>query len=166
MRLASFMIVAAVVVLAPGIARADGVEKGAFGLGLIIGEPTGLTAKLYLDDDTAVQAAIGSAFISGGLQAHADFLWHPWILEERDSFALPAYIGPGVRLIQYDQGDGGDDYFAVGARAVAGFLFDFKTVPLDAFVEIAGVFEYAFGNDAEDGFGIALNAGAGVRYYF
>jgi hypothetical protein len=165
MRLATLVIVAAAL-LAPRLAAADGVEKGSFGLGIVLGEPTGLTAKLYLDDDTAVQAAIGSAFISGGLQASVDYLWHPWLLEERASFALPAYVGPGVRFIQYDQGDGGDDYFAFGVRAVAGFLFDFKEVPLDTFVEVAGVLEYAFGNDAEDGFGLALNAGAGVRYYF
>ena len=164
MRLASFVVVMAVAV--PGMASAQAVDKGSFGVGIIIGEPTGITAKLYLDDDTAVQAAIGSAFISGGLQAHADYLWHPWLLEERDSFALPVYVGPGARLIQYDQGRDGDDYVALGARAVAGFLFDFKEVPLDAFAEVAGVLELRFGTDENDGLGLALNAGAGVRYYF
>ena len=53
---------------------------------------------------------------------------------------------------------------ATGLRAVVGLLFDFKTVPLDAFIEIAGVFEYDFGKDK--GIGAALNAGAGIRYYF
>src|SRR5688572_21882176 len=37
-------------------ARAD---KGTFGLGLILGEPTGISAKLYLQDDQAIQAAVG-----------------------------------------------------------------------------------------------------------
>jgi hypothetical protein len=41
-------------------------------------------------------------------------------------------------------------------------LFDFKDVPLDVFVEVAGVLEYDF----TEGWGPALNAGAGVRYYF
>src|SRR5215207_2316897 len=109
MRLGGFTIAALIAL--PGVAVADAVEKGSFGVGIVIGEPTGVTAKLYLDDDTAVQAAAGSAFIGGGLQIHGDFVWHPWLLEERDSFALPVYLGPGARLIQYDQGDGGDDYF-------------------------------------------------------
>src|SRR5689334_18040497 len=54
-------------------ARADEArDKGAFGVGIIIGEPTGVSAKLYLKDDQAVQAAVGSDFFSGGLQVHAD----------------------------------------------------------------------------------------------
>ncbi|HEY0480959.1 MAG TPA: hypothetical protein VGD37_25765 [Kofleriaceae bacterium] len=159
--------------IATGIAapaRADtddtglrGTDKGTFGVGIILGEPTGITAKLYLKDDQAVQAAVGSAFIGGGLQIHADYVFHPWILQTRESFVLPVYVGPGVRLIDYT---GGRDTsaFALGARGVAGLLFDFKTVPLDAFIEVAGVLEYEFRDGA--GFGITLNAGAGVRYYF
>src|SRR5262245_9505100 len=90
-------------------ADANGVpgdEKGAFGLGLIIGEPTGIACKLYLKDEQAVQGAIGSAFVGGGWQIHGDYVWHPWILEDRDSFTLPVYLGPGVRIIDYDKGRG------------------------------------------------------------
>ena len=141
------------------------IEKGSFGLGLILGEPTGVSARLYLADDQAIQAAAGSAFVGGGLQIHADYVWHPWVLETRDSFALVAYLGPGVRVIQYDAGRSGDDYVALGLRVVGGIVFDFKDVPIDAFLEVAGVGEYAFG-DANGGFGLALNAGGGARYYF
>jgi hypothetical protein len=140
------------------------VDKGTLGVGLILGEPTGVCAKLYLKDDQAVQAAVGSAFITGGLQVHADYLFHPWILQDRDSYVLPAYVGPGVRVIDYDAPAGGANHLALGARAVAGLLFDFKTVPLDAFVEVAGILEYDFGKGK--GAGAAINAGAGVRYYF
>ncbi len=141
-------------------ARAD---KGTFGLGLILGEPTGICAKLYLQDDQAIQAAVGSAFLGGGLQIHADYVFHPYILQTRDSFVLPVYVGPGVRAISYDDGRDGR-FFALGARAVGGLMFDFTEIPLDAFVEVAGVFEFAFEED--EGFGIQLNAGAGARYYF
>ena len=149
-------------------ARADddagrGAYKGALGVGIILGEPTGVTAKLYLEDDQAIQAAVGSAFIGGGLQIHADYVFHPYILQSRPSFVLPVYIGPGVRLIDYTNGRE-DSSFALGARIVGGLLFDFKQVPLDAFIEVAGVLEY----ELKDGKGAAirLNAGAGVRYYF
>lgn len=151
---------------APSAARAEdihGADKGALGIGLILGEPTGIAAKLYLKDDQAIQGAIGSAFVGGGLQLHADYVFHPYILETRESFVLPVYFGPGVRLIDYTNGRG-DSAFALGARLVGGLLFDFKDVPLDAFIEVAGVFEYEF--KAGTGFGVTLNAGAGVRYYF
>jgi hypothetical protein len=138
-------------------------EKGTFGIGLAFGEPTGISAKLYLQDDQAIQGALGFALIGGGLHAHADYVFHPLILQTRDSFVLPVYVGPGVRMIQYP--DGRDDsYFALGVRAVGGLLFDFTEIPLDAFVEVAGVLEYGF-QDGK-GFGLALNAAAGGRYYF
>jgi len=163
----------AIGIAAPMRAHADedsvhGTDKGNFGVGIILGEPTGITAKLYLKDDVAVQGAIGSAFIGGGLQLHADYVFHPYILQSRPSFVLPVYFGPGVRVIDYTNGrdaSGSDtSAFALGVRGVAGLLFDFKTVPLDAFIEVAGVLEYKFSNGS--GFGLKLNAGAGVRYYF
>lgn len=159
----SFALVGALAV-APRPARGDdGYEKGSFGAGLIIGEPTGVTLRLYLKDDQAVQAAVGSAFVGGGLQVHADYCFHPWILQERDTYTLPVYFGPGVRLIRYEEGRDAH-YYALGLRAVVGFVFDFKNVPLDVFLEIAGVGEYGF-RDGK-GFGLSLNGGGGIRYYF
>jgi hypothetical protein len=149
--------------------NARGTDKGTFGVGIILGEPTGFTAKLYLKDDRAIQAAVGSAFIGGGLQLHGDYLFHPYVLQNRPSFVLPVYVGPGVRLIDYTSGrtDGSGastSAFALGARGVVGLLFDFKDVPLDAFIEVAGVLEYEFRSGA--GFALRLNAGGGARYYF
>jgi hypothetical protein len=140
------------------------VEKGTFGLGLCIGEPTGVAAKLYLQDDRAIQGAFGFAFAGGGLQVHADYVFHPYILQDKDSFTMPVYVGPGVRFIQYEEGRDGDQFIALGVRGVGGVLFDLKEIPLDAFVEVALVAEYGFAD--EEGFGLTLNAGAGARYYF
>jgi len=173
MRASPFLVVALLAALAGG-ARAQGdddvgdgvitIDKGSFGVGLILGEPTGISARLYVAGDQAIQAAVGSAFVGGGLQVHADYVWHPWVLEERPSLALVGYVGPGLRTILYDAGRGAEDYLAIGVRAVVGMVFDFREVPIDAFLEVGGVGEYAF-EDAE-GFGVSLNAGAGARYYF
>ena len=149
------------------VAHADddkrAVDKGNLGVGIILGEPTGICAKLYLMNDQAIQAAVGSAFILGGLQFHADYVFHPFILQQRESFVLPFYVGPGIWMFDHT-GSSSEHYFAVGLRAVAGLLFDFKTVPLDAFVEVAGVLDHGFKDNV--GTGIELNVGAGVRYYF
>jgi len=145
-----------------GSGTGRGEEKGTLGVGIVIGEPTGVCARLYLKDDQAIQGAVGAAFIGGGLQIHGDYAFHPYILQSRETFVLATYVGPGARLIQYS--DGRDDsYFAFGLRAVGGLLFDFKN-PLDAFFEVAGVLEYGFADGK--GVGAAFNAGAGVRYYF
>lgn len=152
---------------AASVARAEtvgarGTDKGTFGVGLMVGEPSGICGKLYVRDDQAVQAAVGGAFIGGGIQVHADYVFHPYILQTRDSFVLATYVGPGVRVIDYSNG-ADDSTYAIGGRAVGGLLFDFKT-PLDAFVEVAGVLEYEFGDGG--GPALRLNASAGVRYYF
>src|SRR6185436_10760923 len=102
-----------------GSGTGRGEEKGTLGVGVIVGEPTGVCARLYLKDDQAIQAAVGAAFIGGGLQIHADYAFHPYILQSRESFVLATYVGPGVRLIQYSDGRN-DSYFALGLRAVGG----------------------------------------------
>src|SRR3954469_404205 len=119
-----FVLLAAVIAFAAP-ARADigddsnrGADKGTLGVGIILGEPTGITAKLYIKDDQAIQAALGSAFIGGGLQLHADYVFHPYILQTRPSFVLPVYFGPGVRLIDYSNGRGENSSFALGLRGV------------------------------------------------
>jgi hypothetical protein len=137
-------------------------EKGTVGLGLIFGEPTGITVKVYLEDDRAIQGAFGASFYADAWQLHAEYVLHPWILQDRDTFVLPVYLGPGLRFMRYNGGRGGDATFAAGLRAVVGMLFDFKNVPLDVFVEVGGVLEYDF----TDGWGPGFNVGAGVRYYF
>lgn len=141
----------------------SGNKKGVLGAGLILGEPTGVSLKYYLGDDTAIDAALGGAFIGKGVQVHADFLWHPWVLEQKPSFSLPAYIGIGARVLDRNGGGGDQDHVRIGARGVVGLLFDFTEVPLDVFLEAAGVADFRTKGDR---FGLDINLGAGVRYYF
>jgi hypothetical protein len=141
------------------------VEKGAFGVGIVLGEPTGIAAKLYLGDN-AVQGAVGFGFIEGGGSAHVDYVFHPWILEEREGFELIAYLGPGARLAYIDGGAGGDDHWAVGARGVIGLLFEFHEIPIDVFAEVAPVLQFRFVEGEDNGVGFGFEGGLGARYYF
>jgi hypothetical protein len=151
--------------LAPGSAGAQQpAEKGVLGAGLIVGEPTGVTGKYYLADDRAVDLAVGGAVLGRGIQVHGDFLWHPWLLDQQPSFALPLYLGLGARILNHNAGGGDDeDHVRIGLRAPVGILFDFTRVPLDVFGEVAGVLDYRTEGDA---IGVDLNAGIGARYYF
>ncbi len=138
-------------------------EKGVFGAGLILGEPTGLSLKYYLNNDTAIDVALGGAFVGKGIQIHADYLWHPVLLEQKPSFVLPLYIGAGMRILDRNGGGGDEDHVRIGVRGVGGVLFEFTKIPIDVFVEVAGVVDYRTRGPA---FGLDLNLGAGVRYYF
>ena len=157
-------LVGALGIASPGDVCAQPVEKGTFGVGLILGEPTGVSAKLYLSDNTAIDAAAGGAILGGGIHAHANYLWHPWVLEDRDNFVLPAYIGGGLRLLNHRAGTEGD--FHIGVRAVIGMLFDFKEIPLDVFVELAPVLDFPLTGDDHNTVEFDINLGLGVRYYF
>jgi hypothetical protein len=160
----------ALAVSAPRAARAEG---GPFGLGLIIGSPTGISLKYYLGDSgQAIDGAVGFSFLGAdGVHVHADYLWHPFMLTQDAAFSLPMHVGVGVRLLDHDRGRDGDDDFHVGIRAPVGLTFDFTEVPLDVFVEIALILDFHGDhkvnvNDDDDNVDLDLNAGVGVRYYF
>ena len=163
-RLAAALAVA-VALLWPSTASAQD-EKGRFGIGLILGEPTGVSVKYYLTDTTALDGAVGGAFVGRGVQFHGDFLWHPsaLIIDSNETFVLPAYVGIGARLLSVEKSSSASDHLRIGARFVAGLLFDFRKIPIDVFAEIAGTADFLTLDD--DKFGIGFNAGGGVRYYF
>lgn len=154
--------IAVATVAGSGAARAE--DKGVFGVGLIVGEPTGICGKYYLGNDTAIDAAAGAAFLGRGVQVHSDFLWHPWVLDTKESFALPVYLGAGLRILNHDASGEDEDHVRIGVRIPVGIVFDFTKIPLDVFAEVAGVGDYHTAGDAS--FGIDFNGGAGARYYF
>jgi len=143
-------------------ARAD--DKGVLGVGIIVGEPTGVCGKYYLGNDTAIDAAAGAAFLGRGAQVHGDFLWHPWVLDTKETFALPVYIGGGLRILNHEGSGDDEDHVRIGLRLPVGIVFDFTKIPIDVFAEVALVGDYHTAGDAS--FGVDFNGGAGARYYF
>lgn len=148
-----------VVVLAVSSARAEG---GPFGLGLILGSPTGIDGKIYFNKQNALDFAVGEAFVNErGLHIHADYLWHPVMLTQDEAFFLPLYLGVGGRFLNHDRHT--DSAAHLGVRAPLGILFDFKRIPLDVFLEAALVVDII--RPSEDDI-VDVNVGVGVRYYF
>lgn len=160
------MLALALVIAVPASARAEG---GPFGLGLIVGSPTGLSLKYYLGESgQAIDGAVGLTFVgASGIHVHADYLWHPWMVTSDPSFNLPLHIGVGARVLDHDRGREAADNFHVGIRGPVGITFDFTEIPLDVFLELALVLDF-HSDEGEDGDNLSLdlNAGVGVRYYF
>jgi hypothetical protein len=157
--------------------RSARAEAGPFGLGLILGNPTGLSMKYYLGGTGhAIDGAIGGAFGGyGGLHLHVDYLFHPVMLTRSSGFNLPLHVGIGARVLDHNSGrhfdnDRHEDHLHVGARVPLGITFDFTRVPLDAFFEIAVILDFISGDSdrryEDDNFGVDLNAALGIRYYF
>ncbi len=147
-----------------------------FGLGVMLGSLNGLSGKLYLGADTALDFGIGSHddfYDDGSLQVHADFLWHPVVLASPDSFELPLYLGVGFRYLDHDfsndfNNDRFDDHEHLGVRAPLGMMLDFNRVPIDVFFELSLVVDLVtFDDDDEfDHRRTDLDGSVGMRYYF
>ena len=134
---------------AAGPVRAQ--KAGDVGVGVILGNPTGVTGKAWIDGSQAVDAGLG---FSTRLAAYGDYLWHSWTaLPQPSEGKLPLYLGLGAQVRTFH-----DPEF--GLRAVAGAAYWLPRDPVEIFVEIVPVFRLA----PRDGVG--LDAGLGLRYYF
>jgi hypothetical protein len=149
-------LLAALSLAAPQSAHAD--PRG-FGLGVMVGEPTGVTGKVWLDDTNAFDFAIGSFGYYAdspysGVNVHADYLWHHYgIFGDPGSEAytrLPIYVGVGGMMASPG---------VAGVRGVLGITWLFRQ-PFDLFFELAPTLVIA------PGLGFGLDAGLGGRFYF
>jgi len=129
---------------------------GGFELGIILGEPSGISAKTWFDGNTALDGAVSWSLKdkhSNDLYLHADFLWHDFDLIDQSSGLMPLYYGIGGRVILADDA-------RLGARVPVGISWYLSGVPLDLFVEIAAVVDVIPDTDFD------INGGIGIRFIF
>ena len=158
-RFAWAFLAGAAVAAAPAPARADG---GPFGLGIILGEPTGLSAKLFLSGQHAVDGALSYSLVDSALYLHADYLLHfsGWILRAGSTHHLLPYLGIGGEIAvrgdhEHHTGGGG-----IGVRVPFGLAWIPGHLPIDIFLEIAPGLFLLPATDPD------LDAGLGLRYFF
>ncbi len=149
------------------IAKPIAAQDHGFGIGLILGEPTGVSAKLWTSKinalDFGLGVSVGGDRIShkdyyydghGRFHFHMDYLWHSFnAISSTERF--PLYYGIGGRL---NSGGGYDGSF--GVRGVFGIAWFPHATPIDVFVELVPVLQLT----PSTGFGI--DAGLGIRYFF
>lgn len=133
------------------------------GIGIIAGNPTGVSVKKWLCNGNAVDGAAAWSFDDHtAFQLHADYLWHHDVLSPRDSVAgsIPVYCGLGGR-VGFDEGNWRHDgQTTAGVRFPLGVTYLPAATPLDFFIEVVPVFEVAPSTDLD------FDAAVGFRYYF
>lgn len=112
-------------------------SSGNFGVGLGGGTgTTGLSAKYYPSDSTAVQALVGIygfGHSGGGMSLAADYLFEMPALAESEVVNVGWNVGPGAWGGVYS--GGGLSGAFIGASAVAGLEFLVQPLPIDVVLE-------------------------------
>ena len=130
--------------------------SGRFGVGLILGEPTGVSLKYFFNDTVAIDGAVGWAFHhETDFYLHSDVLWHKFDLFSVPEGQLPFYVGVGGRVKFRDNEDD-----RIGVRVPFGVSYIFEDLPLDIFAEVAPVVDFV--PSTHGGFTI----GIGARWWF
>lgn len=140
--------------MAAGAASAQ-VRSGDIAAGIILGEPTGLTAKWWTSGTQAYDLAIAwSTGRNDRFHIHGDYLIHRPDIIAVDQGKLPLYYGVGARVGIANQSD-------LGIRIPLGIAYHVETHPVEIFFEIVPVFnlipDTAF--DANGGFGVRYSFG-------
>lgn len=131
-----------------------------FSLGIIVGEPTGISMKGWFSDTSAVDAAAAWNFTRGWFHFHADYLQHFYDVFDVGRDRLPLYLGVGGYL---NFGDGfGDEAGNVnaGVRVPVGVSLLSAELPLELFAEIVPSLKLVEETDFD------LFGGVGIRYRF
>lgn len=149
-------VLASTLALTVGSPALAGNNTNGFGLGLMLGEPSGLNAKLWTGSRTALGGGVAwSNQEHSGITANVDFVWHVHNMVDLDRDILPFYYGVGVR---YRSLDDGEDIF--GVRIPLGLNYLFAGSPFDLFFELAPVIDLAPEQDFD------FNVVVGGRYFF
>jgi hypothetical protein len=147
----------ALILLIVALASSSFAAGGNFGLGVILGEPTGPCFKYWTSGSTAIDGAVAWSFSNdNSLHIHADYLYHRFDLIDVDTGRLPLYFGIGGR-IRFAEGNN-DDF--IGIRVPIGLDYLFDNAPVDIFLEVVPVLDLAPDTDLD------FNGAVGVRYFF
>jgi hypothetical protein len=145
---------------APTAARAE------IGIGLFVGEPTGLDLKLDLASRSALDIVLGvyshyDRFNDDSGYGHLTYLVQP-LVSYGDSVIVPLRVGIGVAIFD-DRGRYYDDDLNVAARVPFEVGLRFRRTPLEIYFEIA--LKMTFIDEDNDHPFVDLDGGIGLRFY-
>ncbi len=137
--------------------------QGSFGIGLIIGEPSGVSWIYHLSDRNALDGALGFSPFDR-FRIHVDYLWMSRAFRDRQmsfSYGVGLAVGLGTRyrddrrgIFGYTVQEG-----ALAVRFPLALSYTFPRTPLELGVEIAPLLILG------PAFGVSFDGGLFFRYY-
>lgn len=99
-------------------------------VGIILGEPTGLSGKQWIGEGAALDLAVAWSFVpEGAFYLHVDYQQHFDDLDV-DVGTLLWFAGIGPRIYIGNE-------VGIGMRIPVGLVYDIDDVPLEVFLELA-----------------------------
>jgi hypothetical protein len=125
------------------------------GLGIMLGNPTGINGKLKLSAQRSVDAGLGMALVGGNpVSLHSDYLWqNDDAFYFKDTYSLDLYFGMGGRMEFSDS-------IYLGPRFPVGLSHQLEKNDADVFFEVAPILDF-IGKQ-----GYEINLLFGSRYFF
>ncbi len=126
------------------------------GLGVMIGEPSGLNLKSWTGRTSAFDIGLAWSFAgNSSLQLHADLLFHEFGQFRPRRGRLGLYYGLGGRVKTKE-----DDKTVLSVRIPLGLTYIFERTPLDLFFELVPLLDLTPETRGD------VQGALGVRYYF
>ena len=125
-----------------------------FGLGIIVGEPTGISVKFWKTPHSGFDGAAAWSFRQkAALHLHADYLLHNFTILKSTNGGLSLFYGIGARVKFQKE-------TKLGIRIPVGINYRAPTSPLEFFLEFVPIMELIPATE------LVMNGGFGLRYYF
>lgn len=159
MKFLNYLVITSIVLLI-GVSESSAQQRR-FGLGVVIGEPTGISMKLWRSSTRAITAGLGWSISQNQndvqksrFNLHVDLVRHSFNAISSPE-RIPVYYGLGAGLA-----GGSDSEGSLALRTVLGIAWQPAQTPIDVFLEVAPSLEVVPTTT------FYLNAGLGMRYFF
>jgi hypothetical protein len=130
-------------------------QKGDFGMGLILGNPTAFSIKWWTGNSSAIDASLGYHYGNmNHLHLNTDLLLHLWSIEKEQDI-IKIYFGPGA-------GMGFISDLSITVRAPVGTGLYLNDLPLEIFAELVPLFQII----GPEGTRFKVDGYIGARWYF
>lgn len=129
-------------------------QQTKFGIGIILGEPTGITSKYWINSNSAFVGGLSWSFKDNdALYMHLDYVNHDYTLIGVNRGKLAVYYGIGGKILLAKETN-------IGVRIPVGLNYIFQGTPIDLFLELVPSLNLIPSTTFD------IGGGVGVRYYF
>jgi hypothetical protein len=162
------LLISLFLLMLPALASAQGPQNKPFGLGLALGEPTGITGKYWFNSKNTLQFALGWGYLRyGGAAVYCDYLYNVFTLvrAKKVPFNLLFYMGIGGKVGMWYRDHWRDPEYSgvgIGVRIPFGLSMKFVRAPFEVFLELVPGLAFIH----PDPFWFDFDGCIGGRFYF